>query len=249
MTDETPPGTRALILRAALELFAAQGFHATSVREIAERVGVTKAAVLYHFPGKADILAELAEPMLRDLESAVSVAEAAPPAQARRLTLEGLLDALIAHRHLLRSNLHDPASATAAMMDRYSAVLFRANALVAGPGATFPDQVLAAQAISMLTDPVVLFADSPVHRLRAAILHNLNRLIPPTPTPPEGEDSTPAASPPATPTRRRRPGRPVTMTPEMIATARRRSAAGATAATIAAELGVSRATIYRHLSP
>lgn len=100
MIDETPPGTRELILRAALDLFAAQGFHATSVREIAERVGVTKAAVLYHFPGKADILAELAEPMLRDLEAAVAAAEAAPPEQARRRTLEGLLDALIAHRHL-----------------------------------------------------------------------------------------------------------------------------------------------------
>ncbi|HZQ81544.1 MAG TPA: helix-turn-helix domain-containing protein [Gaiellaceae bacterium] len=51
--------TRNRILDVALELFNDQGYDATSLREIAERLGVTKAALYYHFKSKADILLEL----------------------------------------------------------------------------------------------------------------------------------------------------------------------------------------------
>lgn len=239
MIDETPPGTRGRILRIALELFAERGFHATSVREIAEQVGVTKAAVLYHFPAKAEILAALAEPMLRDLEDAITVAEAAPAGQARRATLEGTLDVLLRHRRLLRTNLTDPSSTTGEMMARYSAALLRANALVAGAEADFAGRVLASQAIAMLTDPVVLFADAPEDELREAVLRGLHRLLPTLPAPSAREDD-PAHGP--------RRGRPAVMTTEMIETARRRHASGTPAAEIAADLDISRATLYRHLT-
>ena len=51
--------TRERILDVALELFNEQGYEQTSLREIAERVGVTKAALYYHFERKEDILLEL----------------------------------------------------------------------------------------------------------------------------------------------------------------------------------------------
>jgi len=47
------------ILDVALELFNEQGYDKTSLREIAERLGVTKAALYYHFERKEDILLEL----------------------------------------------------------------------------------------------------------------------------------------------------------------------------------------------
>lgn len=50
---------RELILDAALELFNEQGYEKTSLRQIAERVGVTKAALYYHFERKEEILFEL----------------------------------------------------------------------------------------------------------------------------------------------------------------------------------------------
>ncbi len=63
---ETAPRTRAprgemreRILDVALELFNDQGYDKTSLREIAERLGVTKAALYYHFQSKQDILLEL----------------------------------------------------------------------------------------------------------------------------------------------------------------------------------------------
>ena len=49
-------GTRERILDVALELFTEDGYDRASLREIAERLGVTKAALYYHFPSKADIL-------------------------------------------------------------------------------------------------------------------------------------------------------------------------------------------------
>jgi AcrR family transcriptional regulator len=51
--------TRERILDVALELFNEQGYDGTSLREIAERLGITKAALYYHFERKEDILLEL----------------------------------------------------------------------------------------------------------------------------------------------------------------------------------------------
>ena len=55
----TKADTRERILDVALELFTEQGFDGTSLREIAERLGVTKAALYYHFESKDDILLAL----------------------------------------------------------------------------------------------------------------------------------------------------------------------------------------------
>lgn len=51
--------TRERIQRIALELFTEQGYERTSLREIAERIGVTKAALYYHFSSKEEILGSL----------------------------------------------------------------------------------------------------------------------------------------------------------------------------------------------
>lgn len=51
--------TKAEIRRVAMELFTEQGYEATSLREIAERLEVTKAAVYYHFHSKEDIVRSL----------------------------------------------------------------------------------------------------------------------------------------------------------------------------------------------
>ncbi len=62
-------GTRARILDAARELFADRGYAGTSMRDLADELGMTKAALYYHFPGKAQILLALVEPLLDELEA------------------------------------------------------------------------------------------------------------------------------------------------------------------------------------
>jgi AcrR family transcriptional regulator len=51
--------TRTRILDVALDLFVEKGFDGTSLREIAEKLGITKAAIYYHFASKDDILMAL----------------------------------------------------------------------------------------------------------------------------------------------------------------------------------------------
>jgi len=64
--------TRARIQEVALDLFTERGYEATSLREIAERVGVTKAALYYHFKTKDEILASFMEDRLAALEEIVA---------------------------------------------------------------------------------------------------------------------------------------------------------------------------------
>lgn len=61
--------TRERILASAIELFAAEGFSAVSIRKIADRSGVSTGAIYATFSGKAELLAEAVSASLAaDLE-------------------------------------------------------------------------------------------------------------------------------------------------------------------------------------
>lgn len=53
------PGVRDQVVAAATRLFAARGFDATPLQDIADAVGITKPAVLHHFPSKEHIRREV----------------------------------------------------------------------------------------------------------------------------------------------------------------------------------------------
>jgi AcrR family transcriptional regulator len=57
--DSEVSTTRQRILDIALDLFIEQGFDKTSLRQIAEQLGFSKAALYYHFASKDDILMAL----------------------------------------------------------------------------------------------------------------------------------------------------------------------------------------------
>jgi AcrR family transcriptional regulator len=56
-----PDGTRRRILETALRLFASQGFHGTSIRDVAKELELQPSALYSHFPSKEHILAELVQ--------------------------------------------------------------------------------------------------------------------------------------------------------------------------------------------
>ncbi len=64
-------GTRERIQSVALQLFAEQGYESTSMRQIAEQLGFTKAALYYHFASKEDIVRALIESMLGEVADLV----------------------------------------------------------------------------------------------------------------------------------------------------------------------------------
>ncbi len=76
MREQT--GTRARIQEIALRLFTEQGYEATSLREIAEELGVTKAALYYHFKTKEDIVVSLAERVAEAVDDLLEWGRAQP---------------------------------------------------------------------------------------------------------------------------------------------------------------------------
>ncbi len=63
--------TRQRIQDVALELLAEQGYEKTSLREIAERLDVTKAALYYHFKTKEEIIVSLFEDLTKPIEDLI----------------------------------------------------------------------------------------------------------------------------------------------------------------------------------
>jgi AcrR family transcriptional regulator len=76
--------TRARIQQVAVELFTEHGYEGTSLREIAERLGVTKAALYYHFKSKEDIVASLVEDYYGELDELITWGRSQPASDETR---------------------------------------------------------------------------------------------------------------------------------------------------------------------
>jgi AcrR family transcriptional regulator len=72
------PDTRGRIQRVAIELFTERGYEATSLREIAEQLGVTKAALYYHFRTKDDIIDSLVDDRMARVQELIDWAQDQP---------------------------------------------------------------------------------------------------------------------------------------------------------------------------
>ena len=105
--------TRQRILDVAVDLFIEHGYAGTSVRDISERIGMTKGSLYYHFASKEDVLNALVKPLLDDLDAFVAEADplSRPSAADRdeRALVERLVTLLDRHGVLLRSLMGDPS--------------------------------------------------------------------------------------------------------------------------------------------
>ncbi|MEV0611787.1 TetR family transcriptional regulator [Nonomuraea sp. NPDC050404] len=225
------------ILSAARALFAAHGYRATSMQSIADRVGITKAALYYHFDSKEEILHQLTLPLLDELEGALAEAEAqGGPEEVRWRAIEGYVEVHLRHRQTLTMLVKDMTLLVQAPVgDRFRAAIALANNLVAGPGSGLEERVRACQVVAGLADPVVLFRDVPADVLKGHILAGARALL--------GEPLSEVR--PRGPARGRKGGRPAALTEEQVARVRDMYAAGHGAEEIAAAFEVSRATVYR----
>jgi AcrR family transcriptional regulator len=95
-------GTRERILDIALDLFAEKGYDKTSLREISEELGFSKAALYYHFASKEEILLALhlrLHELGRDAFTRLDETPATPAAWGA--VLQELIGEMLAHRKLL----------------------------------------------------------------------------------------------------------------------------------------------------
>jgi AcrR family transcriptional regulator len=105
--------TRGAILAVAQELFAAQGYAGTSVADITGRLGMSKAALYYHFSSKTEILRAL----LQEPIAAYSrLAEGAAGPLGPRELLAAVIDTTADLRALVDVIGNDP-SAQSALQD------------------------------------------------------------------------------------------------------------------------------------
>jgi AcrR family transcriptional regulator len=97
---------REQILARAAELFARQGYTATSMNQVALACGVSKPALYHYVRDKYQLLVEIAEDHVGRLQALVAQAEASTPDPAARLReligsfIEAYADAQAAHRVL-----------------------------------------------------------------------------------------------------------------------------------------------------
>lgn len=165
--------TRERIHAAALELFTARGIQETSLRQIAEKLGLTKPALYYHFSSREDLLRSLVQPLFDDTEAAITADEARAgdgPVDAREL-LGRYFDVSYRHRAITALVLRDLAPlAELGFLDRVVDWRRRLTTLLVGPDAGLGDRASAIVALGGLGDCLVLLADTPVAELRVAAL-------------------------------------------------------------------------------
>src|SRR5947209_17032923 len=103
-------GTKQLILDTAQRLFEQQGYDATSLRQIAEAVGMTKAAVYYHYPAKEHLLLELTRPLLDAMSDMVARLRSDGQDGDPRAALASYLDLFVDHLPVVHLMASEPAT-------------------------------------------------------------------------------------------------------------------------------------------
>jgi AcrR family transcriptional regulator len=92
-------GSRRLILDTAARLLRSGGYHQTTLREIAEAVGIRKASLYYHFASKEEIVEAVVNDGVRFVHEAVVAALAATEGAAPRARLEAAIGAHLTALH------------------------------------------------------------------------------------------------------------------------------------------------------
>ena len=153
MTTQTPRGdTRARIVDVALELFAEHGYEKTSLREIADRLGVTKAALYYHFRTKEDILAGIVDSMAAPIDDAIAWGREQPYSPVLRDEIVRRFAEGMADRQRLLRFFHEnqPTIRELSVGTRFKDRMIALTQLMQGPEPTFEDRVRAAVSLMVI---------------------------------------------------------------------------------------------------
>ncbi len=170
--------TRQQILETAQRLFAEFGYDATSIQMIADEMGLTKAAVYYHFRAKIDMLHAAMQPGIDRLANLLDEAESMRGRRARaERMIDGLVTFLVENRHYTVMAINDPAAkreegdkvGSAQLRQRGLTVLF-------GPNPTGAERLsyLALLSLAHLLPELVDLTDD---QLRDALRSTMRRLL------------------------------------------------------------------------
>lgn len=141
--------TRARIIEVALELFSEQGYEQTSLREIADRLGVTKAALYYHFKTKDDIVLGIVERMSAPIDDTIAWGRGQTwSPEVRDELISRFADGMAERAPLLRFfHENQPAMRESPAGQAFRQRIVTMMQLVHGPDADFHDRLRAAMSL------------------------------------------------------------------------------------------------------
>jgi len=168
--------TRARIQQVALELFAEHGYERTSLREVAERLGVTKAALYYHFKSKEDIVRSFTEDYFSRLDALVAWGRQQPPsAETTRELLDRYVAIVMESIEVFRFLERNQATIHAAEDGKHRFTQFRPRLkalmeVITGPDAPTRDRIRAAAILFAVSTSCMFFMkDAPEAELEAVL--------------------------------------------------------------------------------
>lgn len=185
--------TRSRLRELALTLFAEQGYEKTSLREIAEHLGVTKAALYYYFKSKEDIVRSLLEDYVAELDELIAWGSGQPRTAVTRAEIVSrylrIVESGTAVFRMLQQN-QAAVSSLATAKERGELFHKRMDALtdlLTEPGASLDDQVRATTCLTTVSICYLRYQDKAVspEKLEQAVLSVALELV----------DATPAESP------------------------------------------------------
>jgi AcrR family transcriptional regulator len=163
-----PSGTKKRIQAVAQELFIAQGVQNTSLRQISERLGITKPALYYHFGSREELVRSIIAPLIEETEAFLMDRS---PGDARRL-LEDYFDLLWQHRAVLTMVIRDPSTlATLDLADKAFQWRRQLITLLLGGEPDAATRIHATVALGGMSDCVVEYADVPLETVKAAAVN------------------------------------------------------------------------------
>lgn len=162
--DGRSTDTRDRIRGVALELFIRQGFSHTTLQDIADELGLTRAALYYHYESKDHLVASLVQPAKDGIDAFLAQTERTTPP---RELLEGFFDLNYRHRLILLALIRDPTGLGSVDAEGWVTELAEhAQRLLAGDDPTPDRRIRAVVAINGLSRCATVLTDIPYDELR-----------------------------------------------------------------------------------
>lgn len=155
-------------------MFSEKGVQRTSLQDIANRLGITKPALYYHFSSREDLVRSIIEPLIEEGERFLAERERRRKSQRAtpRELLEGYFDFHFKHRaDLLLVVTELSTLADLGLIDRMLAWRERLTKLVFGGRPTLAQSTRAVIAFGGLQDCCLQFPDTGYDQLRRATVN------------------------------------------------------------------------------
>lgn len=181
---------RAEFVGIAADLFAAHGFSTTSLDDIAAAAGYSKAAVLYHFGSKDDLLVAVMERHIDDIGELIATLENEPDSPERVVNAIDALASFALSRRPTLPLAFSPAQDVATAMARHPDLLVRfrearerMGRLLVGDEASLAQRVRLIVAFAGLPAVLIELRDIPAEHLHGPICDVLRDAVYPKETP------------------------------------------------------------------